>query len=60
MTEDRADQDPMIDLDCSRAKEELSWQSKIKLYDGIDEVIQWINENWEEIIKYPFEYIHQE
>lgn len=60
VTEDRADQDPMIDLDCSRAKEELFWQSKIELSNGIDEVIQWINENWEEIIRYPFEYIHQE
>lgn len=60
VTEDRADQDPMIDLDCSRAKEELFWQPQIKLSDGIDEVIQWINENWEEITRYPFEYVHQE
>jgi len=60
VTEDRVDQDPMIDLDCSRAKEELFWQPRVELSDGINEVIQWINENWEEIIKYPFEYIHQE
>jgi len=60
VTEDRVDQDPMIDLDCSRAKEELFWQPRVELSDGINEVIQWINENWEEIIKYPFEYVHQE
>lgn len=60
VTGDRADQDPMIDLDCSRAKEELLWQPQIELQNGIDEVIQWIDGNWEEIIKYPFEYIHQE
>ena len=59
ITKDRADQDPMIDLDCSRAKEELFWQSKIELYNGIDEVIQWISENWNEILKYPFDYVHQ-
>ena len=60
VTEDRVDQDPMIDLDCSRAKEELLWQPQIELSDGMDEVMQWINENWKEIIKYPFEYVHQE
>ena len=60
VTGDRVDQDPMIDLDCSRAKEELFWQPRVELSDGINEVIQWINENWEEIIKYPFEYVHQE
>lgn len=60
VTEDRVDQDPMIDLDCSRAKEELLWQPQIKLYDGIDEVVRWINENWGEIVKYPFDYVHQE
>ncbi|MBU2082193.1 GDP-mannose 4,6-dehydratase [Patescibacteria group bacterium] len=60
ITEDRADQDPMIDLDCSRTKEGILWQPQIELYNGIDEVARWINENWEEIIKYPFEYIHQE
>ncbi|MDP3004125.1 MAG: GDP-mannose 4,6-dehydratase [Candidatus Azambacteria bacterium] len=59
ITEDRADQDPMIDLDCSRAKEELFWQSQIELYNGICEVIQWINENWNEILKYPLDYVHQ-
>jgi len=60
ITEDRADQDPMIDLDCSKAKEDLLWQPQIKLYNGIDEVIRWINDNWDEILKYPLEYIHQE
>ena len=60
ITEDRADQDPMIDLDCSKAKEELLWQPQIELYDGIDEVIQWINENWEEILTHPVDYIHKE
>jgi len=60
ITEDRADQDPMIDLDSSKAKEELSWQPQIELYDGIDEVIRWVGENWDEILKYPLEYIHQE
>ncbi|MCX6813172.1 MAG: GDP-mannose 4,6-dehydratase [Candidatus Azambacteria bacterium] len=60
ITEDRADQDPMIDLDCSKAKEELLWQSQIELYNGIDEVIQWIGESWNEILKYPLDYVHQE
>lgn len=59
-TKDRADQDPMIDLDCSRAKEELLWQPQIKLYNGIDEVIRWINENWDEILTHPLDYIHKE
>lgn len=47
-------------LDSSKAKKELGWQPQIKLEDGIDEVIEWVDKNWNEIKKEPLEYIHKE
>lgn len=47
-------------LDYSKAEAELDWSPKISLEEGIDEVITWIKENWEEIQKEPLTYIHKE
>lgn len=60
ISDDRADQDAIFGLSSSKAKEEFGWQPRVKLGDGINEVVKWIENNWEEILKYPLEYIHQE
>ncbi|MBI3035990.1 GDP-mannose 4,6-dehydratase [Candidatus Woesearchaeota archaeon] len=47
-------------LDSSKAKREFGWRPKIDLECGIDEVIQWINDNWSDIDNEPLEYMHKE
>lgn len=47
-------------LDSSKARREFGWHPKINLDNGIDEVIQWINDNWSAINNEPLEYIHKE
>lgn len=55
----RPGQDATYELNFARTSKELNWKSKIKLVDGIDEVISWINESWPKIKKFPLEYIHK-
>ena len=56
---ERIGQDTRYELDSSKAKTELGWEPKIKFEKGVKEVIKWIEENWDEILKEPLEYIHK-
>ena len=47
-------------LDSTKLRETLHWIDKITLEDGLDEVIDWIDENLEEIKKQQFDYIHKQ
>ena len=47
-------------LDSSKLMKEFEWKPKIKLEHGLDEVIKWIDNNWDEIKNQPLEYIHKE
>jgi len=47
-------------LDSTKANQELSWTPKINLEDGIEEVMNWVDYNWEKIKKERGEYIHEE
>ena len=53
---ERSDQDARYWLDCSKAKRELGWKPKVKLEDGLKEVIEWIEENWDVIKHEPLVY----
>ncbi|MFH0791701.1 MAG: dTDP-glucose 4,6-dehydratase, partial [bacterium] len=60
ITSERVGKDSFYGLDSSKSKKELNWEAQITLDESIDEVIAWINERWDEILKYPVDYIHQE
>lgn len=47
-------------LDSTKATKEFGWMPKIKLEDGLKEVIEWIGNNWNEIENEPLEYVHKE
>ena len=47
-------------LDSSKLMKEFKWKPKIELENGLDEVIRWINSNWDEIKNEPLEYLHKE
>lgn len=59
-SDERIDQDSSFGIDSSKAREELMWQPKIRLTEGIDGVIEWVELNWREILEQPLEYMHKE
>lgn len=56
---ERQGKDAAYLLDSTKAKEQLGWTAKVKLDEGIDETIKWVNENFEEIVKQPSKYVHK-
>lgn len=60
IVDERPGKDAAYLLDSSKLRRELSWTDRISLEDGIGETIDWINNNFEELKKQPFEYIHKE
>ncbi len=59
LIEENFGQDAQYSLDASKARQELNWKPRIKLKEGIAEMIQWIEDNWAEIQQNPLEYIHK-
>jgi len=59
IVEDRKGQDAAYIIDSFKIRNELGWESKINLEEGIDEVIAWIDKYFEELIQLPQEYIHK-
>lgn len=56
---ERLGQDARYWLDCPRANRELDWTPRVELTAGIAEVIQWIDQHWQEIQAQPLEYQHR-
>ena len=57
--EERTGHDRRYWLDYSKAVRELGWRPQIPFEQGVDEVIQWIEDNWEEVKREPQVYIHR-
>ena len=57
--EERLGQDAFYIIDSTKIRNELKWKPKIGFDKGMDEVIAWVEENFNEILKYPREYIHK-
>lgn len=57
--QERTGHDRRYSLDYSKAIRELDWQPEIPFDQGIEQVITWIGENWEEILKEPLTYVHR-
>jgi dTDP-glucose 4,6-dehydratase len=56
---ERIGQDKAYIIDSTKAREKLGWTPKIRLMDGLQDVITWIENNWDEIKQQPLEYIHK-
>ncbi|MEE9910685.1 MAG: GDP-mannose 4,6-dehydratase [Deltaproteobacteria bacterium] len=59
VVDDRIGKDAAYLLDSSRAREQLGWQDRITLEQGIEETIGWVRDNLEELKKQPYQYIHK-
>ena len=56
---DRAGKDDAYLLDSGKAKKEFDWEPKVSLEKGIDETIDWVQNNFDGLIKENIEYIHK-
>ncbi len=60
LIEENFGQDAIYSLDSSKARKELNWRPKISLDEGIEETIEWVEENWDKIKTKELNYIHKE
>ena len=58
-TKDRLGKDNVYDLSSNKIKRTYKWKPQIKLDEGIDEMIEWVNKNFKKLKKYPWHYIHK-
>lgn len=56
---ERLGQDARYWLDMSKVNRQLGWHPEIDFDEGVREVIEWIDTNWEVIKKEPLQYIHK-
>lgn len=56
--EERTGKDQAYLLDSSKIRRELGWADKVTLETGIDQVINWVMENWTKIKEMNLNYIH--
>ncbi len=59
VVQDRLGQDPLYEIDSSKVRKELKWSPKTDFEHGLNEVIAWVDEYYEELIRTPVEYIHK-
>ena len=59
VTQERLGQDAAYVIDSEKARNRFRWKPQISFEDGIDGVIKWIEDNWEEIQNQPLDYIHK-
>ena len=56
---ERLGQDNAYVIDSTKARKEFGWSPVVSLKEGIQEVVDWVHENWEKIQKEPLEYRHK-
>ncbi len=56
---ERLGQDAFYRIDSSKIRKELNWKPKIGFEQGLNEVVLWVEENFDEIRKHPREYVHK-
>ena len=57
---ERPGQDAAYVISSRKAREELVWRPAISIASGLDDLVAWIEENWEEIERQPLDYVHIE
>lgn len=58
--EERLGQDKAYTIDSSKARSEWGWQPSISIDQGLSSTIEWVEKNYTEILRQPFDYQHKE
>ncbi len=56
---ERLGQDAAYVIDSTRAREEFGWHPSISLKEGLTEMIDWVEDNGEQVRQGPLEYVHR-
>jgi dTDP-glucose 4,6-dehydratase len=56
---ERLGQDAAYIIDSSKARQEFNWRPLISMEEGLKEVVDWVETNWQDIQKEPLSYIHK-
>jgi dTDP-glucose 4,6-dehydratase len=56
---ERLGQDAAYIIDSGKARRELDWKPVISLDEGLDDVVRWVDSNWDMIQKEPLTYVHK-
>jgi dTDP-glucose 4,6-dehydratase len=56
---ERIGQDKAYVIDSQKSRRELGWNPEIQLNEGLNDVICWVETNWNEISHQPLEYMHK-
>lgn len=56
---ERLGKDQAYLLDSEKIRNQLGWEDLVTLDEGLNEVIEWVNQNIEELSKIGFEYVHK-
>jgi dTDP-glucose 4,6-dehydratase len=59
IVDERPGQDAAYVIDSAKARRELGWSPRIDFTSGIDEVVAWVEENWDVLRNEPWEYQHK-
>ncbi|MBI3508841.1 MAG: GDP-mannose 4,6-dehydratase [Chlamydiia bacterium] len=57
---ERLGQDKAYIIDSTKARRTLGWLPEIPLTKGVPNTIQWVQENYNELVKLPLSYVHKE
>ena len=56
---ERRGQDAAYVIDSTLAREKFGWQPQIAFDEGLDEVLRWVEQYWDEIQQQPLAYVHR-
>jgi dTDP-glucose 4,6-dehydratase len=56
---ERTGQDAVYVIDSSKARAEFGWAPRIDLDAGVAEVVDWVERDWDLILREPLEYVHK-
>lgn len=59
IVDERPGQDAAYIIDSTLARKKFGWQPLVTLDQGLSEVIDWVNQYWDEIARHPLEYQHK-
>ncbi len=56
---ERPGQDAAYVIDSTLARQELGWEPQVSLEEGLDGVVSWVTDEWDQIQREPLQYTHR-